>query len=85
MASQEWERQAYLFARHGQLDLVHADADVMIDHLSHLLRPVGVRCDSGNELAVAAGHLFAVGQVSRPWQVARVDGVAHHHVEPVLG
>lgn len=84
MSLKRVEGQIDLFARHGQLDLINTNANVVIDDLPHLLRSISVSRDSSNQLAIAARHLFAVGQVSRAGQVAGVDGIANHHVQSIL-
>src|SRR4029450_7220359 len=74
-----------------QLDRVHPVLEEHAHRLPHLLRPV----DDGPEAELrirqvwerlvteAAGHrdLLTGRQVARPRDLARLDGVAHHHVE----
>lgn len=42
---------ANCFAGHGELDLVDAQADVVLDDLAHLAGARGIGCDAGHEVA----------------------------------
>jgi hypothetical protein len=55
------------------------------DDLAHLFRAIGISRDSSNKRSIASCHLLAVGQVSRPRNVACVDRISDNDIQSLLG
>jgi hypothetical protein len=73
-----------LLARHGKLDIVNAESDVVPDHLSHLQRTFGESRDTRDEFAVRDGHLLAIRQIAWPRDGAGVDRVTDGDIKAFL-
>jgi hypothetical protein len=76
---------SHLLSRHGQLDLVYTNFDMVIDHFTHLVWTVCVGGNTGHEITVPSGNLFAICEVARSWQVARIDSIANDNIKSVFG
>jgi hypothetical protein len=65
-----------LLARHGQLDLVYTEVDVMADGLPHFQWSFRKRCYPGNKVAVWDCHFFAIGEIAWAGKMSFVDRVS---------
>jgi hypothetical protein len=51
---------AYLFATHAKLDLVHTKIDMISNHFSHFVWPIGVSGDPSYKLAVSPRYFLSI-------------------------
>lgn len=67
--------KTYFFSRHGELDLVYSELNMVVNNLAHFYWSIGIGSDTSNELALSSSHFLAVGEVSGARDISSIDGI----------